>query len=47
MDGYQRFLSERDQLVFAKAGYGGRVGFGARPIIYTTGFSRPIAVAPG
>jgi nicotinamidase-related amidase len=33
MDGYQRFLSERDRLVFAKAGYGGRVGFGARPVV--------------
>jgi nicotinamidase-related amidase len=30
---HEQFLSERDKLVFAKSGYGNRVGFGERPVI--------------
>jgi maleamate amidohydrolase len=30
---HEQFLSERDKLVFAKSGYGHRVGFGERPVI--------------
>lgn len=33
MIGHERFLSERDKLVFAKCGHGNRVGYGARPVI--------------
>src|SRR5579862_7371827 len=33
MIGHERFLSARDKLVFAKTGYGGRVGFGSRPVV--------------
>lgn len=30
---WDRFLTERDRRVFAKAGYGRRAGFGARPVV--------------
>jgi maleamate amidohydrolase len=30
---YQPFLTERDQQVFGKAGYGHRMGFGSRPVV--------------
>jgi maleamate amidohydrolase len=30
---YDKFLSERDKVVFAKSGHGKRVGFGKRPVI--------------
>jgi maleamate amidohydrolase len=33
MDGHEAFLSARDKLVFARTGYGGRVGFGSRPVL--------------
>jgi nicotinamidase-related amidase len=33
MINYDKFLSERDKLVFAKSGHGKRVGFGNRPVI--------------
>ena len=33
MHGHERFLSEMDKLVYPKTGYGGRVGFGARPAV--------------
>jgi nicotinamidase-related amidase len=31
--GWDTFLTERDRAVFAKAGYGGRQGFGQRPVL--------------
>jgi nicotinamidase-related amidase len=33
MRGWDRFLTERDKELFPKTGYGGRVGFGARPVV--------------
>jgi len=33
MPDYERFLSDRDKLVFARSGHGNRVGFGQRPVI--------------
>jgi hypothetical protein len=33
VNSHERFLSERDKLVFEKSGHGNRVGFGERPVI--------------
>jgi nicotinamidase-related amidase len=33
MKGHERFLTERDRAVFPRTGYGGRVGFGRRPVL--------------
>ena len=33
MPGYERFLTELDKKVFPLTGYGGRVGFGERPVV--------------
>lgn len=33
MIGHERFLTELDKAVFPRTGYGGRVGFGQRPVV--------------
>lgn len=38
--GWDTFLTDRDRQIFAKAGYGGRQGFGARPVLLVVDVNR-------